>query len=117
MSTGYTLEKPFHPGGFVRRKIFGPRNLTIMGAAGILGVPRQTLSDFLNERVSLTAEMAFQIEKAFGFTAEALMDMQTRYDISILRHRERAAQLQLVSKNASRTDKPARGVGQRRSAA
>ncbi|WP_342105606.1 HigA family addiction module antitoxin [Methylobacterium sp. SI9] len=108
MNTGYTLAKPFHPGGFVRRKIFEPRNLTIMGAAAALGVTRQGLSDFLAERASLTVEIAFQIEKSFGFNAEALMEMQTRYDLTILRQRDRAAQMNLVSKQ---TSQPSRFTG------
>jgi len=98
MDIGYSLAKPFHPGGFVRRKIFEPRNLTIMGAAAVLGVTRQGLSDFMAERSSLTVEIAFQIEKAFGFNAEALMEMQTRFDLAVLRQRDRAVRMQLVSK-------------------
>lgn len=118
MSAGYTLAKPFHPGGFVRRKILEPRNLTIMGAAGILNVTRQGFSEFLNERASLSVDMAFQIEKAFGFNAEALMDMQTRYDLSVLRHRDRMAQMQLIAKSQSQTkNKAVRVVSPRRSAA
>jgi antitoxin HigA-1 len=112
MNTGYTLAKPFHPGGFFRRKIFEPRNLTIMGAAAALGVTRQGLSDFLAERARLTVEIAFQIEKSFGFNAESLMEMQTRYDLAILRQRDRAAQMQLVAKKGSRLNR-----GSRRSAA
>lgn len=108
MNNGYTLAKPFHPGGFVRRKIFEPRNLTIMGAAAALGVTRQGLSDFLAERASLTVEIAFQIEKAFGFNAEALMEMQTRFDLTVLRQRDRAAQMHLVGKQNSQ---PSRFAG------
>ena len=108
MNTGYRLEKPFHPGGFVRRKIFEPRNLTIMGAAATLGVTRQGLSDFLAERASLTVEIAFEIEKAFGFNAEALMEMQTRFDLALLRQRHRAAQLQVVARQGSRPSKSGR---------
>jgi len=120
VNTNYNLAKPFHPGGFVRRKILEPRNLTIMGAAALLGVTRQGFSEFLNERGSLTVDMAFQIEKAFGFNAEALMDMQTRYDLAILRHRDRMAQMQLVAKNERHASKAAgtgRPAGVRRSAA
>ncbi|MCJ2016535.1 MULTISPECIES: HigA family addiction module antitoxin [unclassified Methylobacterium] len=108
MNTGYTLAKPFHPGGFVRRKILEPRNLTIMGAAATLGVTRQGLSDFLAERASLTVEIAFEIEKAFGFNAEALMEMQTRFDLTLLRQRQRAAQMQMVAKQNAQPSKSGR---------
>jgi len=80
---------PCHPGLFVRRKVFEPRNLTIMEAAGLLGVTRHVLSDFLTEKTGLTADLAFQIEKAFGYSMEMLMEMQKQFDIAAVRRRER----------------------------
>ncbi|MDP4004036.1 HigA family addiction module antitoxin [Methylobacterium sp. NEAU K] len=117
MDDGYRLARPFHPGGFVRRKILEPRNLSIMGAACILGVPRQTLSDFLSEKQSLSAEMALKIEKTFGFSMDALMDMQTRFDVAAARERDRTVQIQLAAKSGSQPGKVRPAVGQRRSAA
>ena len=90
MNTFYQLENPCHPGGYLRRKIFEPRNLTIMGAAGLLGVTRQSLSDLLNEKAALTADTAFQIEAAFGYSMEMLMEMQKQFDIAAIRRRERS---------------------------
>ena len=103
MSTVYRLENPGHPGGFLRRKVFEPRNLTVMSMASQLGVTRQTLSDFLNEKISLNAEMAFQIEKVFGFNMEMMMDMQSRFEIAKVRNRERRLQSELLAKAAQTT--------------
>ena len=50
MNSPYVSENPCHPGGFVRRNVLEPRNLTVMAAASLLNVTRQTLSDFLNEK-------------------------------------------------------------------
>ncbi|MGU3340385.1 HigA family addiction module antitoxin [Methylobacterium mesophilicum] len=80
---------PCHPGLFVRRKVFEPRNLTIMEAAGLLGVTRHALTDFLTEKSPLTADLAFQIEKAFGYSMEMMMEMQKQFDIAAVRRRER----------------------------
>jgi antitoxin HigA-1 len=87
MGTIYRLENPGHPGGYVRRNIIAPRNLTVMDAAGVIDVTRQSLADFLNEKVGLTAELALRVEAAFGVEAEMLMDMQSRFDIAEARKR------------------------------
>jgi hypothetical protein len=52
-----------------------------------LGVTRPTLSAFLNERASLSPDMAIRIEKAFGLKLETLMRMQNAYDIAQARRR------------------------------
>lgn len=101
----YILENPCHPGSFVRRNIVEPRNLTIMGAAALLGVTRQSLSDFLNEKSGLSADMALRIEKAFGLNMETLMGMQNHYDIAKIRRRERSNQNTFATKTKSQPAK------------
>lgn len=98
MRANYVLQNPGHPGGFVRRNILEPRNLTVMSAASQLGITRQTLSDFLNETSPLTGELALRIETAFGCRTETLMETQTRFDIARARKRER----QIASELAAR---------------
>lgn len=72
-----------HTGEFIREEIINPLELTIHGAAKILGVSRKSLSSLVNERSSLSPEMAIRLEKAFGFfSAEMLMRMQASYDIA-----------------------------------
>jgi len=84
----YQLKNPPHPGGFVRSEIIDPLSLSVTGAAEALGVTRPALSAFLNERSSLSPEMAIRIEKAFGVSMDTLMRMQNSYDISQARKRE-----------------------------
>ncbi|SFL51844.1 HigA family addiction module antitoxin [Methylobacterium pseudosasicola] len=98
MSITYRLENPGHPGGFVRRNILEPRNLTVMAAASLLNVTRQSLSDFLTEKTALTAELALRLEKVFGCRMETLMDMQTRFDIAEARKRESNIQRELAAR-------------------
>ena len=87
-TTGYSLKAPPHPGGFVHTEVIAPLALSVTEAAGVLGVTRAALSAFLNERSSLSPEMALRIEKAFGVSMETLMRMQTSYDIARARKRE-----------------------------
>ncbi|MCJ2137135.1 HigA family addiction module antitoxin [Methylobacterium sp. J-026] len=110
MHTTYRLENPGHPGGFVRRQILEPRNLTAMSAASRLGVPRQVLSEFLAEKTSLTADLALRIEIAFGCGMETLMEMQTRFDIAQARKNAGAIRNELA---ATCTDTGSHGPDER----
>ena len=87
-SQGIRLKNPAHPGGFVRSEIIEGLGLTVTRAAQVLGVTRPALSALLNERASLSPEMALRIEKAFGVSMDTLMRMQTGYDIARARQRE-----------------------------
>ncbi|MCF6220833.1 MAG: HigA family addiction module antitoxin [Robiginitomaculum sp.] len=60
------LKNPAHLGGFIKYEIVEPLNLSVVAAAKILGVTRPTLSALLNERSSISPEMAIRIKKAFG---------------------------------------------------
>lgn len=82
-----TMKNPSHPGGFIRTEIFEPLGLSVTEAALALGVTRPALSAFLNERASLSPDMAIRIEKAFGLKLETMMRMQNAYDIAQARRR------------------------------
>lgn len=80
--------KPVHPGGFIKRSVL-PDDLSVTAAAKVLGVGRPALSNFLNEKASLSPEMALRVEKAFGVKMDTLLKMQARYDTYHMRQRER----------------------------
>ena len=88
MSHGIRMKNPAHPGGFVRSEIIEALDLSITAAAQVLGVTRAALSALLNERASLSSEMALRIEKAFGVSMDTLMRMQGSFDIAKARLRE-----------------------------
>jgi addiction module HigA family antidote len=77
--------KPPHPGSFIKDEIFEPLGLTIVRAAEVLGVRRATVSDLVNGKASLSAEMALRIEKAFGVSMNMLLRMQAWYDEHAIR--------------------------------
>jgi addiction module HigA family antidote len=70
------------------REIIEPLGISVTAAARALGVTRAALSAFLNERSSLSPEMAIRMEKAFGISMETLMRMQNSYDIAQAHKRE-----------------------------
>ena len=85
------MYNPPHPGGVVRRQCVEPLGLSVTRAAQGLGVTRQALSDLVNEKASISVEMAFRLSKAFGSSPETWLGMQMAYDL--WRARPRAEQL------------------------
>jgi antitoxin HigA-1 len=83
------MKNPCHPGEIIREEVIKPLGLTVTAAAKVLAVARPTLSNLLNENVSLTSDMALRIEKAFGPTMDHLMRMQLAYDLAQVRKREK----------------------------
>ena len=79
--------QPVHPGGFIRRSVL-PDDLTVTAAAKALDIGRPSLSNLLNEKASLSPEMALRVEKAFGVKMDTLLRMQVRYDAYQMRQRE-----------------------------
>ncbi|MCW5696149.1 MAG: HigA family addiction module antidote protein [Bauldia sp.] len=82
------MKNPPHPGRIVREDCLPELNLTIGKAAEALGVSRQTLDKIVNERGSVTPDMAIRFEKVFGSSADTWLAMQTAYDLAQARERE-----------------------------
>ena len=71
-------KKPTHPGEVFLEDIMKPLNLSVTEAARMLGVSRKTLSGFIDEKVSLSPEMALRIAKATNTSAESWMNLQMK---------------------------------------
>jgi len=52
---------PVHPGIILREDVIKEYGLTVTDAAKMLGVTRAALSDVLNGKAAISAEMAFRI--------------------------------------------------------
>jgi antitoxin HigA-1 len=79
--------RPSHPGAFLREEVIEELGLSTTKAAEILGVRRATLSSLINERASLSPEMALRVEKAFGVSMELMLRMQALFDAHSMRQR------------------------------
>ena len=75
--------RPTHPGEVFREDVLNPLGLTVTEAAESLGVTRKTLSELLNEKSSLSPEMAVRIAKATGTSPESWLYMQAKLDLWI----------------------------------
>jgi antitoxin HigA-1 len=81
---------PSHPGEIIREDLIGDLGLSVTDAARLLGVGRPALSAVLNERASLSPEMALRLEKAFGVSMDLLLKMQLQFDIAHVRKAAKA---------------------------
>ena len=55
--------------------------MSITAVADDLGVSRKTLSKIINERGSITPDMALRLSKAFNTSAELWLNLQTTFDL------------------------------------
>jgi antitoxin HigA-1 len=72
---------PRHPGEIIREDCLAPVGLTVTAAAEWLGVSRQSLSELLNGRNGVSAEMAIRLEKAGWSAARTWLGAQMAYDL------------------------------------
>ena len=91
------MKNPPHPGGFVLRQCIEPLGLSITQAAAALGVTRTTLSELVNEKRGISAEMAVRLSKVFGGSAESWLIQQAQYEPAHVRtDRMKLKKLELV---------------------
>ena len=82
------MKNPPHPGKVVRVSCLEPLGLTVTAGAKVLGVSRQALSNLVNGRAGVSAEMAIRLAKAFGSTTETWIRLQAAYDVAQAQARE-----------------------------
>ena len=75
--------KPTHPGTVFLEDVMKPLNLSVTQTAAMLGVSRKALSEFVNEKSSLSPDMAIRISLATGTSAESWMNMQQKLTLWI----------------------------------
>ena len=91
------MKNPPHRGGFVLRQCIEPLGLTITQAAAALGVTPTTLSELVNGKRGISAEMAVRLSKVFGGSAESWLVQQAQYDLAHLQTNHlRLKRLELV---------------------
>ena len=83
------MKNSVHPGAIVREDCLKPLDLSVTEGAKRLGIGRQTLSNLINEKASVSIEMAYRLSKAFGSTAETWLGMKMAFDLSQSRDLEK----------------------------
>ncbi len=91
------MKNPVHPGVIVREDCMRPLNLSVTECAQLLGVARQTLSNLVNEKVSVSIEMAYRLSKAFGSAPRTWLGMQLAFDLAQSRDLEQKIKVKRIS--------------------
>jgi addiction module HigA family antidote len=86
-----------HPGVWLRTEIVEPHGLNVTVTAEKLKVTRQAMSNLLNGRAGLSADMAIRFEKAFGVRADTLVRMQASHDLAQARAHEADLKVERVA--------------------
>ena len=81
----------------MREDCLKPLRLSVTQGAKRLGVGRQTLSNLVNEKASLSIEMAYRLSKAFGSTPETWLGMQLAYDLAQSRDLEHKIKVERIA--------------------
>jgi addiction module HigA family antidote len=81
------MHNPSHPGEIIKHDCLEPLGLSVTRAAKHLGVTRQALSDVVNERASLSVDMAIRISKAFGSSPDFWLRIQLAHSLWQARQR------------------------------
>ena len=76
------MKNPPHPGTIVLQECIEPLGLTITQAAQALGVTRTTLSELVNGKRGISAEMAVRLSQVFGGSAASWVTQQAHYDLA-----------------------------------
>lgn len=90
------MKNPVHPGVIVREDCLKPLNVSITEGAKRLGVGRQALSNLVNEKSSVSIEMAYRLSKALGSTPETWLGMQMAYDLARSKDLERKIRVKRI---------------------
>lgn len=89
--------KPAHPGSILREDILKESDISITKAAKGLHVSRKQLSKIVNGSASITAEMALRLEQGFGVEARFWLDLQTKYDLWMLKSQRKIPEIQRIT--------------------
>ena len=75
------MYNPVHPGIILLEDWIIPLKFTITSFALRIGTSRKNLSEIVNCKTGISAEMALKISKALGTSAQLWLNMQQQYDL------------------------------------
>ncbi len=79
------LLKPIPPGEILREEFLLPLGISINQLARDIGVPANRVSAIVNGKRAITADTALRLGTYFQVTPELWLDLQSDYDLRVLR--------------------------------
>jgi addiction module HigA family antidote len=84
-----TNREPTHPGKILRNEFLLPMNLTQQQLADAIYVPFQRVNELVNGKRGVTPSTSLRLAKFFGVSVDFWMNLQARWDLYIMRNKER----------------------------
>lgn len=79
------LLDPIPPGEILLEEFMRPKGISINRLARDIAVPPNRISGIVNGKRAITADTALRLAKYFGTSAEVWLDLQSDYDLRLLR--------------------------------
>ena len=76
-----------HPGDVLKEELEA-RDITQKKFSEVLSIPYTQLNEILNGKRPVTTDFALMVEAALGINPELLINMQSRYNMSVARRKE-----------------------------
>ena len=76
---------PISPGDILLEEFMRPLGVGINRLARDIAVPPNRISGIVNGKRSITADTALRLAKYFGTSAETWLDLQSDYDLRMIR--------------------------------
>lgn len=76
-----SVAEPITPGRFLRERVLKPEGLTQNDLARSMGVSRLTINEIINDRRTVTAEMALRLEAVTRVSASMWLNLQRTVDL------------------------------------
>ncbi|MGE5808330.1 MAG: HigA family addiction module antitoxin [Nitrospirota bacterium] len=90
--TGYALKRsPTHPGEILKQDFLVPLGLTQVQLAKTLKTSFRTIDVILNEKRSVSPDMALRLARYFGTSPDVWIGMQADYDLYWARTKSKKA--------------------------
>jgi len=76
---------PIPPGEILLEEFMRPMSVSINALARDIDVPPNRISEIIKGKRAITADTALRLGKYFGVSAEIWLDLQTDYDLRVMR--------------------------------
>ena len=78
---------PIHPGEILAQEFLAALGISQYRLAKGIGVPPRRINEIVHGTRSLTADTALRLARFFGTSAELWVNLQTHFDLEVLRDR------------------------------
>ena len=79
------LLDPIPPGEILFEEFMKPLGISINGLARDIDVPPNRISEIVSGKRAITADTALRLGKYFGVSPEVWLDLQSDYDLRVMR--------------------------------